>query len=381
MGECLSKFATELAARSDKSAAATSNASPEENKTNNVSHGATSNKKKDSAQVKSVTAPTSSPGLRGTGEKKGGVPIEYQSADPKRWQLVECKFAGSAAFESIGKQETVKKPIDEGIQHFKANPGRYIAMTYQSSMEDWPKDQQQYCYIHRIDTVNYKPQGVSPSGWMTVLMWEYQALPPMKDNVLPAKFKDKYTDAMTHNRRKLHSAKNKPALPGRGMGVCDTPLIKIIGDVDPSDIHQGSVGDCWLLSAISALAEFDGAIKRLYRKTKNLDKRPLDGPNQYIVTLWDLPTWAEVDIVIDERLPVLADGSGRLLASKPSEDGELWVVYLEKVNQFVQGDLSLSCRDQFFQSFGFYLLVKRHWQYIVADGTRSPEGNVPMDGR
>ena len=93
--------------------------------------------------------------------------------------------------------------------------------------------------------------------------------------------------------------------------------------------HQGSVGDCWLLSAISALAEFDGAIKKLFRKTKNLDRLPLESPNTYTVTLWDLQTWKEVDIVMDERLAAKPDGSG-LLASKPSEDGELWVCYLEK---------------------------------------------------
>ena len=74
----------------------------------------------------------------------------------------------------------------------------------------------------------------------------------------------------------------------------------------------------------------DGAISRLFRKTEYLDERPLDGPNQYTITLWDLPTMKEVDIVIDERLPVVADGSGKLLASRPSHDGELWACYLEK---------------------------------------------------
>jgi hypothetical protein len=79
--------------------------------------------------------------------------------------------------------------------------------------------------------------------------------------------------------------------------------------------------NCLLLFDVT---EFDGAVKRLFRKTKNLEQRPLEGPNTYIVTLWDLPTWTEVDIVIDERLPVMGDGSGKLLASRPSEDGELW---------------------------------------------------------
>ena len=93
---------------------------------------------------------------------------------------------------------------------------------------------------------------------------------------------------------KLHNQDNHALCPGRGVGVGDLPTLKIIGDVDPCDISQGSVGDCWLLSGISSLAEFDGAVKRLFRKTPELDCRPLDGPNTYTITLWDLATWTEV---------------------------------------------------------------------------------------
>lgn len=189
-------------------------------------------------------------------------------------------------------------------------------MKYQTAMLQWPENQQAFTLIHRDGTLGYKPHNVSPKGWMTMLLQEYRPLRPLKDNLLPIKFRDKYTDSMTFQGRTIHSAKNKPLLPGRGMGVGDSPSLKIIGDVDPSDIFQGSVGDCWLLSGISALAEFDGAVKKLFRKNKNLHQKPLDGPNTYIVTLWDLPTWREVDIVIDERLPAMPDGSGRLLASR-----------------------------------------------------------------
>jgi hypothetical protein len=116
------------------------------------------------------------------------------------------------------------------------------------------------------------------------------------------------------------------------MGFVDEPNLKIIGDVDPSDIEQGQVGNCWLLSGIASLAEFDGAVRRLFRKTKYLDQMPFDDgrPNIYTIPLWDLPTWKEVDIVVDERLCAMADGSRKLLGAKPSEDGELWVCYLEK---------------------------------------------------
>lgn len=262
---------------------------------------------------------------------KAKVPKEFQNASPSKWQLKTFSYSGGSSYLTCGKQEKVSgKSIAKATQLFKANPGSYIALMYQSSIATWPERDHEYTLVHREGTSGYQPLGVSQNGWMTMMLHEYCRLSPFKDNVLPMKFRDKYTDNMTHKGRKLHSPSNKPIMPGRGMGIGDAPNLKIIGDVDPSDIHQGSVGDCWLLSAISSVAEFDGAIKRLFRKTKNLDKRPLDGPNMYTVTLWDISTWKEVDIEIDERLPVMGDGSGKLLASRPSVDGELWVCYLEK---------------------------------------------------
>ena len=256
---------------------------------------------------------------------------EYANADPSKWKFSQAQFSGSVSFVSLGKSEEIKGPIAQGITQFKANPATYVAMTYQTSMkQDWPDDQQVYTFIHRAGTEGYTPTGISPSGWMTVLQHTYQRLTPFQDNELPKQYRDKYTDHMTYKKKKLHSKTNQPILPGRGMGCCDTPNLKIIGDVDPSDIHQGAVGDCWLLSGISSLAEFDGAVKRLFRKTPQLDQMPLDTPNRYTVSLWDLATWKEVDIVIDERLCVTPDGKGHLLGARPSEDGELWVCYLEK---------------------------------------------------
>ena len=265
------------------------------------------------------------------------VPEEYKHADRSKWKCKEYRFAGAAKFEEKGREETVKGSLAEGLKKFKANPGKYTAMAYQSDMKDWPTNQQQYILLHRKGTVKWQPQGVSPSGWMTVHINEYERLIPFKDDILPKKFRDKHTDKMTFQGKPLHSAQRKPILPGRGMGIGDSPGLKVIGDVDPSDIFQGSVGDCWLLSGISAVAEFDGAIKKLFRKTPNLFNMPMDNRdgtiatgNMYTVTLWDLATWKEVDIVIDERLPAHYNGSGDLLAGKPSEDGELWACYLEK---------------------------------------------------
>lgn len=253
--------------------------------------------------------------------------------DFPRFVLHEFKCEGTFEFRSKGKEiHTEGKSINKAIQKFKHNPKKWIAMTYQANSRSWPSNEQEYYMIERKGTSQLWPENPG-EGWMAVLLLEYQHLPTFPNNEYPREFRDAYTDEMRHNGVKIHSDTVKPICPGRGQGCCDSPLIKVIGDIDPSDIKQGQVGCCWLLSAISAIAEFDGAVKKLFRKTPDIHLMPKPTPNTYIVTLWDLPTWTEVDIVIDERLaanPKTTFSTSTVLSSKPSDDGELWVCYLEK---------------------------------------------------
>ena len=142
----------------------------------------------------------------------------------------------------------------------------------------------------------------------------------------------------------MHSDQNKPLLPGRGMGIGDEANMELIDFPQPAHVRQGAcVGDCWLLSAIACVADFDWAIDRLFRKTKTFKELPVDAPNQYTITLWDLKTWKEVDVVVDERLPVRSDGSGFLLGAKSSRDGKFWVPYLEKAMAMHAGGYDKIC--------------------------------------
>jgi hypothetical protein len=118
-----------------------------------------------------------------------------------------------------------------------------------------------------------------------------------------------------------------------------------------------------MLSGISSLAEFDGAIKYLFRKTPGLDKMPREKPNKYIITYWDLDTWTEVDIEIDERLAVAANGG--LLAAKPSADGELWVCYLEKAFAIHAGGWDKIVGGQC--SHAWAVMTGCKYQYIITE--------------
>jgi hypothetical protein len=261
----------------------------------------------------------------------------YPDVDPSRWRLRELSFNGKAKYWLKGKQVKNEGPIPFAIEKFHSKPQKYEAMIYQKSMLDpevWDPNDHKYTFLFREDTLNWQPIGVSPNGKYALLQRYYEYCKAFPGDILPQQYRDKYTDNFSFQGRKLHSGSVKPIMPGRGMGLGDSPApLTIIKEVDPGDIFQGHVGNCWLLSGISALADYEGAIRHLFRKTKNLDKLPMDEPQFMTVTLWDLKTWKEVDIVIDERLcadPVDNKEGLRLLGTRPSIDGELWVPYLEK---------------------------------------------------
>merc|ERR1719305_1162198 len=95
---------------------------------------------------------------------------------------------------------------------------------------------------------------------------------------------DAYTDTVLarYQGRRMSSR-----CPGRGQGVLDKPGLKVVADINPKDVDQGGVGDCWLLSAISALAEFDDAVTTLFKKREDLHMPPSDQFNKYTISLYD----------------------------------------------------------------------------------------------
>lgn len=242
-----------------------------------------------------------------------------EAGGPEHWSYPESAFDGSYS-HSKGKDpelKEVKGAIKDGLEILKKSKEKYEGVFYQTDMTSWPADQQVYTLVKRTGCGFKVKAGTGP---FTYIESQFAAL--SKDVTIKP---DKHTTSVlsAYIGQKLGT----PVCPGRGHGIGDVPNLKIIGDADPGDISQGQVGDCWFLSAVSSLAEFDGAIHKLFRKNDHRNM-PKNEWNFYTVTLYDLETLKEVDIEVDEQL--CTDHSGSLLGAKPSLDGELWVCYLEK---------------------------------------------------
>jgi calpain-15 len=99
--------------------------------------------------------------------------------------------------------------------------------------------------------------------------------------------------------------------------------IKVFDDISPNDILQGSLGDCYYLSTLSAIAEFPKRIMRLF------DTQDYQPSGCYTANIYEMGV--ETDFVVDSYFPCTKDG--KIAFSGPKiERGttELWVLILEK---------------------------------------------------
>ena len=108
------------------------------------------------------------------------------------------------------------------------------------------------------------------------------------------------------------------------------------GGVNASDVCQGGLGDCWLISAIAALSEYPSLIKQIFQ-TK--ETSPF---GRYVLRLFDLHLKDDknseeeesgkfVDVVVDDLLPCKADGGyPSTLYLKMNDEGEIWPLLIEK---------------------------------------------------
>ena len=109
----------------------------------------------------------------------------------------------------------------------------------------------------------------------------------------------------------------------------------VFNSIDPSDIQQGRLGDCYLLCAMSSLAERPSLIHRLF---------DTEEPNEYgVYAVWLNINGMWREVVVDDLFPVVQPpyqrGAIEFAFSRTSED-ELWPMIIEKAYAKVYGSYS-----------------------------------------
>lgn len=99
------------------------------------------------------------------------------------------------------------------------------------------------------------------------------------------------------------------------------------GKIEPSDIKQGNLGDCWFMCALSSLAEMPHLVTRLFLTPKANDA------GLYRVKLCKNGEW--IIVTIDDYFPCYPNG-GPIFSR--SSGNELWVLLLEKAYAKLHGN-------------------------------------------
>eukprot|EP00929_Paragymnodinium_shiwhaense_P009503 TRINITY_DN113699_c0_g1_i1.p1 TRINITY_DN113699_c0_g1~~TRINITY_DN113699_c0_g1_i1.p1 ORF type:complete len:360 (+),score=49.61 TRINITY_DN113699_c0_g1_i1:39-1118(+) len=104
------------------------------------------------------------------------------------------------------------------------------------------------------------------------------------------------------------------------LGMCDADEVQLFKGILPCDVMQGNTGDCWLLAAIAAYAEYPSAVRKLFSH----EEKSEDGC--YTVSLYDMEAGDWESLEIDDLIPT----AGKRPAFAKPNGGELWVMLLEK---------------------------------------------------
>jgi hypothetical protein len=98
--------------------------------------------------------------------------------------------------------------------------------------------------------------------------------------------------------------------------------------IDPMDIRQGAVGNCWFMAATSALAEVKGRVERIF-----LNDDPRMNPyGLYCVNIFTLGV--RHTVCVDDIMPlqkVSPTSPYSTIFSLIAEDSSMWVPIIEKV--------------------------------------------------
>eukprot|EP01060_Flectonema_neradi_P028380 TRINITY_DN3813_c2_g2_i1.p1 TRINITY_DN3813_c2_g2~~TRINITY_DN3813_c2_g2_i1.p1 ORF type:complete len:815 (+),score=216.52 TRINITY_DN3813_c2_g2_i1:49-2445(+) len=100
-----------------------------------------------------------------------------------------------------------------------------------------------------------------------------------------------------------------------------------VGEIEPNDIDQGALADCYLMGALSAVAEFERLVRSCFENGQDPDL------GLYRVSLCKNGWWQTV--VVDDWLP--CSGPKPAFARNRDEPNEIWVSLIEKAYAKVHG--------------------------------------------
>lgn len=158
-----------------------------------------------------------------------------------------------------------------------------------------------------------------------------QAGIPFVDTTYPPQ-QESLSRAKVDSRQVAPTAWRRPKdfLPAEHRGT----IAVFIGGISPNDIDQGQLGDCWLLCAMAAVAEFPAKIKDMFVHPSSLQVMQKEHKaGAYRVIINKHGWWHSV--IVDDFFPTV--GPRQCFAHTVETPSELWASLIEKAYAKLHG--------------------------------------------
>ena len=105
-----------------------------------------------------------------SGPTRQNIHVDKESSHNK-YKVVEQKFTGQFSYITINKELIKGTSIAKGVEEFKSNPEKYLAIHYQTNIvtDGLPDNMHQFTYVYREGTKDLVAEGVKKSGTRTLL--------------------------------------------------------------------------------------------------------------------------------------------------------------------------------------------------------------------
>lgn len=161
---------------------------------------------------------------------------------------------------------------------------------------------------------------IAPVGAEKLVTRECDFFYPLVENLPPGAHLEK--DDFTDGDQAATLAGYDLRRPGRKEGLGDDRHLALYTTVSPTDLVQGNLGDCWLISALAVFAEFPKAFHDLIKPNH------LSSSGFYEVNLYSHTDQKRRKVKVDDRLP--ANALDECAYTQISMDGEIWPCIVEK---------------------------------------------------
>ena len=160
------------------------------------------------------------------------------------WSTEEVAIGSAYSYSGdLDKMRIKFDDADEAMEEMNENPG-----LYQGVFNLW----NQHIWLIKRG-ITFTPDTAKPQNGCTWTTTVYDTGLGDGSNA----FEDEYSEGVLASFKGQDISGSLKRV-GRGQGILDIEGLEVIQNADPGDVFQGGIGDCWLMSSMSAVAEFAG---------------------------------------------------------------------------------------------------------------------------